>query len=475
MKDVNNITAITHIFKTPFFQLVLIVFLLISGALFVVEHALVFPVFHNLQKASLESEAAKTIKHLRDSLEIKDGIGTAALSKAMEEDLRAVMKDFDLYKVKIFDAAGVVIYSTDAKEIGDVNKHSYFWDQVAKGKIFSKIVAKNQTSLEGKIVPMSVVEVYIPTMRLGTFGGAFEVYYDITEVHGRILHNEFVFKVASFLTWGFIALVFLMLLIKASKTNIMKAAAEKKLTETNHWLERTVAEKTQEVKATQMVSVQALAILAEHYDPDTGGHLARIQLYVRSLLQHLAASDNPYRQYILQRSSYIDEIIFASLLHDIGKTAISVEILTKPGKLTAEEFETVKEHTTIAGEALGRANQIFKNEFGKDSYLALARDIARHHHEKWNGQGYPDKLKGNDIPLSARITAIADVYDALTGVRPYKEAWPHEKACEEILGGSGSHFDPDLVTAFKSCAEQFRTISETTIEYMPGTDPAPKK
>lgn len=131
-------------------------------------------------------------------------------------------------------------------------------------------------------------------------------------------------------------------------------------------------------------------------------------------------------------------------------------------KLTPDEFDIIKGHTTIAGEALGKANKTFRKEFGKDSYLALARDIAIYHHEKWNGEGYPHCLIGADIPLSARIIAIADVYDALTSERPYKKVWSHEKATEEIANGSGSHFEPELVEAFKHCEEQFKSISRRT-------------
>lgn len=236
-------------------------------------------------------------------------------------------------------------------------------------------------------------------------------------------------------------------------------------------LEHAVFEKTREIKATQIISVQALATLAEHYDSGTGEHLARIQLYIKTLLEHLATSPNQYTEYVQRHPNYIEEIIFASLLHDVGKTGIPVEILAKPGKLTPEEFDIIKGHTTIAGHALNKANEIFREEFGKDSYLALARCIALYHHEKWNGEGYPHRLKGLEIPLSARITAIADVYDALTSERPYKKAWTHEKAFEEIVNCSGSHFEPELVDAFKECEKQFKRIAgDTSLEKMKFTN-----
>ena len=127
--------------------------------------------------------------------------------------------------------------------------------------------------------------------------------------------------------------------------------------------------------------------------------------------------------------------------------------------MTEQEFDIVKTHTTVAGEILARANQSFSSHFGKDSYLAFARDIALHHHEKWDGTGYPQQLKGKNIPLSARIVALADVYDALRSRRPYKEPWPHADALAEIIRCSGSQFDPELTDLFIANADRFVEIS----------------
>jgi HD-GYP domain-containing protein (c-di-GMP phosphodiesterase class II) len=151
--------------------------------------------------------------------------------------------------------------------------------------------------------------------------------------------------------------------------------------------------------------------------------------------------------------------VLASLLHDIGKVAIPPEILTKPGRLTDEEFDLMKTHTTIAGEMFGKANKVFVDSFKKDSYLALARDIAFYHHEHWNGKGYPNGLKGESIPLSARIVAVADVYDALISKRPYKEPWSHQDAVNEITKDSGEQFDPIVIEAFINQSDKFNEIS----------------
>lgn len=155
----------------------------------------------------------------------------------------------------------------------------------------------------------------------------------------------------------------------------------------------------------------------------------------------------------------MDELALASILHDIGKTSVPVEILSKQGKLTDEEFEIVSEHTKVAGTVLNLGNEIFINEFGKDSYLALAADVALYHHEKWDGTGYPLGVCGEEIPLSARIVALADVYDALRSKRPYKDPWPHEKAMELIKSESGKHFDPVIVDAFLEVEQIFKDDS----------------
>lgn len=325
--------SVKHIYRTPFFKLVAFVFLLISIALFLIQSEIVFPVLEKMQKTSIESEATRTANHLRNLLQIDNGPVPNDLSDERKQDLQKSMKSFELVKVKIFNASGLIVYSSESKEIGEINTNDYFHEQVAKGQIFSKIVEKNQASMEGKLVPTSVAEVYVPILNSAHFQGAFEIYYDITKQNRTIIKNEFVFKVASLSTWFLLTLVFVSLLIKASRANLLKANAEEELSETNHWLERTVTEKTREIKETQIVSVEALATLAEYYDHNTGAHLVRIQLYVRALLEYLASSSNQYTEYVQRNPDYIEDIVFASLLHDIGKTAIPVEILIKPGKL----------------------------------------------------------------------------------------------------------------------------------------------
>ena len=256
----------------------------------------------------------------------------------------------------------------------------------------------------------------------------------------------------SYGTWGLVAAIFLLLIFKAGKAYRKVEQVEKELQIANSNLEEQVVAKTKEIAVTQKSSILALASLAEYYDWDTGEHLERMQKYVEILLEHcqdgwnISAEDK-------------EQIILASVLHDAGKTAVPAEILTKPSRLTEEEFNKVKFHTTAAGDAFSKASDAFRQVFEKNSYLTFARDIALHHHEKWDGTGYPGCLKGEEIPFSARVIAIADVYDALTSQRPYKEPWTHDKAYKTIVDDSGYHFDPALIEVFKNCAEKFKMIA----------------
>lgn len=190
-------------------------------------------------------------------------------------------------------------------------------------------------------------------------------------------------------------------------------------------------------------SILALAKLAESRDEDTGDHLNRMKMYSRTIAQFLY-EDSKYKDQIT--TEFIDKIEKFSPLHDIGKVGIRDAILLKPAKLTLEEFEEMKQHTAYGGQVLRAANEnIQKNGM---SLFQLGIEIAEGHHEKWDGSGYPNGISGLNIPLSARIVAVADVFDALTSKRPYKEPFSVETAYEIITEGSDKHFDPEIVRVF---------------------------
>ncbi len=219
-------------------------------------------------------------------------------------------------------------------------------------------------------------------------------------------------------------------------------------------LERLVAERPRELLTTRDATIYALASLAETRDNETGNHIRRTQHYVRALA--VALRDHP--RFAAALTDEAIELVYKSApLHDIGKVGIPDAILLKPGKLTTEEFEVMKTHTTLGRDAIAAAEAVLNDP---SSFLRHARDIAYSHQEKWDGSGYPLGLSGEDIPLSGRLMAVADVYDALISRRVYKPAFPHDKAVAIIRDGRGSHFDPDMVDAFLSIHEDFRAIAQ---------------
>ncbi|MBI3466223.1 MAG: response regulator [Planctomycetes bacterium] len=199
---------------------------------------------------------------------------------------------------------------------------------------------------------------------------------------------------------------------------------------------------------TRDLIIFAMAKLAESRDQETGTHLERICNYALILAQHLAEQPE-YRTQI--EPGFAQMIHLTSPLHDIGKVGIPDGVLLKPGRLSAAEFEIMKQHTTIGAETLDAVLR----QHPDVSFLRMARDIALCHHERFNGTGYPNGLVGRDIPLCGRIVALADVYDALTTKRVYKDAYTHAVARETILQECGKHFDPDMVEAFIQNEERF--------------------
>ena len=227
---------------------------------------------------------------------------------------------------------------------------------------------------------------------------------------------------------------------------------EEELKEINQHLEYLVNKRTQELHTTQDISITSLAGLAEVRDPETGEHIERTRLYVKALAQHLK-SHSKFGSYLTD--DIINQLYKSAPLHDIGKVGIQDAILLKPGKLTDEEFEIMKKHASYGEITLKKAAE----KLGFNSFLDLAAQIAGSHHEKWNGKGYPRGLKENEIPLSARLMALADVYDALINKRIYKPAFSHDKAKSIILAEKGQLFDPDVVDAFLQIENKFVQIA----------------
>jgi len=238
-------------------------------------------------------------------------------------------------------------------------------------------------------------------------------------------------------------------------THLKIRALQASLEEHNKRLEEIVAAQVRKISASQMATIFALAKLAENRDTDTGEHLERVQEYCRVLAQDLQRS-SAYS--CLIGDDFIENIYQASPLHDIGKVAIPDNVLLKPGKLSNEEFEVMKTHTTVGAQTL----KAVLDHYPENTFVRMGIDIARHHHERWNGTGYPDGLRAEDIPLSARVMAVVDVYDAFRSDRCYRNALSHESTWEIILAGGGTQFDPVIIDRFRRLESTFQEIFEKT-------------
>jgi adenylate cyclase len=221
----------------------------------------------------------------------------------------------------------------------------------------------------------------------------------------------------------------------------------------NFWRnEKRLKKKSMQHLATHDAILEAIANITETRDAKTGDHIRRTRSYVKVLaeqIRHIPAFA------AIINDEYIKNLCMSAPLHDMGKVGVADSILLKPGLLTPEEFEAMKLHTQYGRNVLDAV----QNKLMDDPFLRLAREMVVSHHERWDGKGYPDGLKGEDIPLSGRIMAIADVYDALTSARPYRDKMSHETAVDIIVAGRGSQFDPQLVDAFAGIQAVFRTIA----------------
>jgi len=236
------------------------------------------------------------------------------------------------------------------------------------------------------------------------------------------------------------------------RNHLMLSTIHQHLADQNNILEQKVRERTEELSRTKDVAIYCMASLAETRSSETGKHILRTQNYVRLLAQQLR--DHP--RFCEHLDDETIELLYKTApLHDIGKVGVPDSILLKPGKLEPDEWEQMKLHAQYGHDALLRAEQ----ELGTTDFLQMAREIAYTHHEKWDGSGYPRGLRGDEIPISGRLMALADVYDALISRRVYKAAFPHRDAVDYIIAASGQHFDPDLVEAFIALQDEFHRIA----------------
>jgi putative two-component system response regulator len=237
------------------------------------------------------------------------------------------------------------------------------------------------------------------------------------------------------------------LLVEEQRKTLEKQAEDLRFFNEN--LQKMVDEKTQNILELQNALLKTMAELVEYRDDITGKHIERTQRGIKILLTEIL-SNGIYPEDTVGWD--IDLLVQSCQLHDVGKIFISDNILRKPGRLNSDEFEDMKVHTHV-GKQIVEKVETLANE---SEFLKYAKTFISSHHERWDGSGYPYHLKGTDIPLLGRVMAIADVYDALVSVRPYKSAYTHDEAVQIIIDGSGSHFDPVLVEIFTRVSDQFR-------------------
>jgi putative two-component system response regulator len=242
------------------------------------------------------------------------------------------------------------------------------------------------------------------------------------------------------------------ILLARIKTHLLLKDVRDRLVDKNIYLENKDLRRSQEIIAIQDVTIIAMCSLAETRDSETGNHIRRTQNFVRMLATKLKR--NPRFTPFLTDEN-VDLLYKSAPLHDIGKVGVPDHILLKPARLTKEEFEIMEKHTTYGRDAIMAAEQRLES---KNSFLTFAREIAYSHQEKWDGSGYPEGISGDDIPISARIMAVADVYDALITRRIYKPAFHHEESVGIIKDGYAAHFDPDIVDAFIEIEAEMHTL-----------------
>ena len=269
--------------------------------------------------------------------------------------------------------------------------------------------------------------------------------------------NETVDKVKAFGTGGvdYISKPFQVEELEARvQTHLKLRRLQIEMAEHNLRLQELVSAQVREITSAQMAIIFAMAKMAESRDDETGGHSERVRHFC-SLLARELVSQCPDQV----NEEFLELIYHASPLHDIGKVSTPDAILQKPGKLTPEEYEVMKLHTVLGAQTL----EVVRQHYPNNAFLNMGVAIARWHHECWDGSGYPDGLVGENIPLSARIMAVADVYDALRSCRRYKPAYTHEMSCEMITRGRGSHFDPKVMDAFLRLEKEFDRIHQESI------------
>jgi HD-GYP domain-containing protein (c-di-GMP phosphodiesterase class II) len=355
-----------------------------------------------------------------------------AVTAHLESMFRELLSLGNIFRVKIWGRDGTILWSDQSELIGKKFPDNDGFQEAMHGSVaWENARLEKAENIEEKDRGVTL-EIYTPVFTPGGVAGVVELYEADHDLFAQIERN-------TLFTWALVvvsgALLWLLLFVIFLRAYRAQIRTHRELVET------------------QDVTIFALAFQAELRDMQTGKHLERTAIYVRVLGEELAGLPQ-YRAYLTP--TYLADLEKSAPLHDIGKVGVPDSILLKPGKLTTEERREIEKHCEYGARVL----QIAEKKLQFQSFLNIAIQLILFHHEKWDGTGYPHGVKGDAIPLSGRIMAVADVYDALRTERPYKKAIPHQECRVMIEALRGTHFDPVLVDAFLGREGEFRRISE---------------
>jgi HD-GYP domain-containing protein (c-di-GMP phosphodiesterase class II) len=369
----------------------------------------------------------------RDPVALAAALQTGGrLSPDTEKFLRDFLKLGTVFRVKLWNSAATIVWSDDAGLIGKKFDDDGAFYEAMSGTVAYELGETEEAENIDERDRGITLQIYTPLVDGGRTVGVLELYEANRDLFSEIAKNT---RFVSFAVLAAGAAIYILLFLVFYRSQKAQAKSRSQLIES------------------QNVTIYALAYQAELRDGETGRHLERTAQYVRLLareLKHLPA----FKSYLSLQ--YIEDLVKSAPLHDIGKVGVPDAILRKPGRLTDEEMEVMKTHCELGARVLTRAQQ----KLNFQSFLNMAAQLAIGHHEKWDGTGYPQGLAGIKISMSARIMALADVYDALRSKRVYKAAYPHEECVRIISGERGGQFDPDIVDAFLRNEAEFRRVSE---------------
>lgn len=397
--------------------------------------------FSSLTRQRLQGSLADAIQRNNQQIANQAVVFCRELGVSGASDLDWEQLSTLLEKIRVPNNGSVCLFSPETSRLACQKQFESEWDSY---------VSKHVLTLQSKLAK----DDYTSTLDIGTHLVAIERIPEsglfvlaVQNKAGVFKQTEATLRPVSALAYVFVLIV---VCLTAAAATVVIGRYEHRLSTANRNLERQIEQRTKSLKRTRNATIFGLAKLAESRDTDTGDHLDRIRSFVTILAKGLQ------RKLPDLSNEYIDTLGVASSLHDIGKVGIPDSVLLKPSRLDTEERAVMETHAELGAECIAAIIE----RLGEDDFLTVAHEIALWHHEKYDGTGYPTNLKGNEIPISARIVALADVYDALISPRVYKRPMTHAQAREIILEGAGQHFDPTIVSAFLDRESDFIEITE---------------